>query len=58
MGDSRLSNSGQYISQDKLKLTLVVLTKFRNKVYLPSFFEVEAKNSITDDPRNHDPSHK
>ena len=41
-----------YVSQDKPNLTLVLLTEFRIKEYFPNFFEVEAKNSITDAPRN------
>ena len=41
-----------YVSQDKPDLTLVLLTEFCFKVYFPNFFEVEAKNSITDGPRN------
>ena len=41
-----------YVYQDKPNLTLVLLTEFCIKVYFPNFFEVEAKSSITDGPRN------
>ena len=41
-----------YVSQDKPNLTLVLLTEFCIKVYFTNFFGVEAKNSITDGPRN------
>ena len=41
-----------YVSKDKPNLTLVLLTEFCIKVYIPNFFEVEAKSSITDGPRN------
>ena len=41
-----------YVSQDKPSLTLVLLTELCIKVYFPKFFEVKAKNSIADGPRN------
>ena len=41
-----------YVSQDKSNRTLVFHTEFCIAVYFPNFFEVEAKNSITDGPRN------
>ena len=51
MADSRLSNSEILCSQDKPFLTLVLLPEFCINVHFPNFFEVEAKNSITDDLR-------
>ena len=41
-----------YVSQNKPNLTLVLLTEFCIEVYFPNFFEVEAKSSIADGPRN------
>ena len=41
-----------YVSQDKPNLTLVLLTEFCVKEYFSNFFQVKAKNSITDGPRN------
>ena len=39
------------VFQDKPHLTSVLLTEFCIKVYFPNFFELKAKNSITDGPK-------